>query len=83
MLCALSGVATSEPVVSSKSGHVFDKTLLEKYLSTHDDKCPITGGVLTSSDIVPLVLTTSTSTTAKTPSSFSSIPQMLQGLKSE
>eukprot|EP00727_Mastigamoeba_balamuthi_P007643 m51a1_g35 putative u-box domain-containing protein 72-like (510) ;mRNA; f:133993-136356 len=53
MLCAISGQPPEEPVVSTKSGHVFEKRLVEKYLAVNG-KCPITGEPLTPTDLVPL-----------------------------
>ncbi len=35
MLCAISGEAPQEPVVSKKSGTVYEKRLIEKYIEEH------------------------------------------------
>jgi pre-mRNA-processing factor 19 len=43
MFCALSGVVPQEPVVSSKSGHLFEKRLVLSKLEQSGNKCPITG----------------------------------------
>lgn len=42
MLCSLSGQIPVEPVVSLKSGHVFEKRLVLKYLEQNQQRCPIT-----------------------------------------
>jgi pre-mRNA-processing factor 19 len=53
MLCALSGSVPSFPVVSKKSGHLFEKALIEKYLLS-EDLCPITGNALSVDDLLPV-----------------------------
>ena len=50
----MSGEIAQEPVVSVKSGHVFEKRLLEKWLASNEDRCPITKEVLQKNDILPL-----------------------------
>lgn len=40
-------------MVSVKSGHVFERSLIEKYLKEYG-KCPITGELLTQDDLVPV-----------------------------
>ena len=40
--CALSGESLVNPVVSIKSGHVFEKALIEKHLA-NTGQCPLTG----------------------------------------
>ena len=40
--CALSGESLVNPVVSIKSGHVFERALIEKHLN-NTGQCPITG----------------------------------------
>lgn len=42
MLCAISGQVPQEPVVSAKSGHVFEKRLVLQYLEQHEQRCPMT-----------------------------------------
>lgn len=51
----VSGEIPEEPVVSTKSGHVFERRLIEKYLSD-DSKCPVTGETLTVEDLKQIVL---------------------------
>ena len=41
-----------EPVVSKKSGHLYEKRLLLKYLAENDNRCPMTGETLMSEDII-------------------------------
>jgi len=49
----VSGEVPLEPVVSRKTGHLFERRLVEKYLQ-EEGKCPITGEVLEVSDLLPL-----------------------------
>ncbi|GIQ92152.1 hypothetical protein KIPB_015766, partial [Kipferlia bialata] len=42
MYCNISGQVTDHPVVSTKSGHVYDKQLIERYIDKVG-KCPATG----------------------------------------
>ena len=52
--CALSGQPLQQPVVSTKSGHVFEKSLITKQL-TMTGQCPITGQSLDAqTDLVEL-----------------------------
>ncbi|EGZ15260.1 hypothetical protein PHYSODRAFT_546135, partial [Phytophthora sojae] len=43
MLCSLSGQVPVEPVVSLKSGLVFERRLLLEYLEQNQRRCPVTG----------------------------------------
>lgn len=52
MQCAISGGVPKEPVVS-KTGYIFEKSLIEKYISANK-KCPITGEPLSEDDLIPL-----------------------------
>lgn len=47
----VSGEVPQIPVVSVKSGHLFEKSLIEKYIEEHH-KCPVTGADLESEDLV-------------------------------
>ncbi|KAJ1911932.1 hypothetical protein IWQ60_009906 [Tieghemiomyces parasiticus] len=53
MLCAISGERPETPVVSTKSGHVYEKRLIEKYIAEHGS-CPVTGNELTEDDLVEI-----------------------------
>lgn len=53
MLCAISGEAPDEPVVSKKTGTVFEKRLIEKYIE-ENGKDPITGDDLDPEDLLPI-----------------------------
>ncbi|PWZ05343.1 Serine/threonine-protein kinase RUNKEL [Zea mays] len=53
MICAISGEVPDEPVVSKKSGLLFERRLIERYIEDHG-KCPITKEELTMDDIVPV-----------------------------
>ncbi|AQK65170.1 Pre-mRNA-processing factor 19 homolog 2 [Zea mays] len=53
MICAISGEVPDEPVVSKKSGLLFERRLIERYIEDHG-KCPATKEDLTMDDIVPV-----------------------------
>ncbi|RXH78413.1 hypothetical protein DVH24_001931 [Malus domestica] len=53
MNCALSGEVPEEPMVSKKSGLLFEKRLIERHISEYG-KCPVTGEPLTADDIIPV-----------------------------
>jgi pre-mRNA-processing factor 19 len=49
--CAISGEPPQDPVVSPKSGHVYERRLILKYI-TDNGADPITGEKLDESDLV-------------------------------
>ncbi|VFQ85430.1 unnamed protein product [Cuscuta campestris] len=53
MNCSISGEVPEEPVVSLKSGLLFDKRLIERHILDYG-KCPVTGEPLTVDDVVPI-----------------------------
>ncbi|KAH7859217.1 hypothetical protein Vadar_033272 [Vaccinium darrowii] len=53
MNCSISGEIPEEPVVSKKSGLLYEKRLIERHISDYG-KCPITGEPLSMEDIVPI-----------------------------
>ncbi|XP_039157118.1 pre-mRNA-processing factor 19 homolog 1 isoform X1 [Eucalyptus grandis] len=53
MNCSISGEVPEEPVVSTKSGHVFERRLIERYVSDYG-KCPVSGEPLTMDDVLPV-----------------------------
>ena len=94
--CAISGEAPLDPVVSNKSGHVYERRLILKYISENGTD-PLTGEKLEESDLVSVkaskLSTTShlsTLTTYKDPNTApprlptqSSIPILLHTLQNE
>lgn len=77
--CAITGEPLSVAVVSKKSGHVYEKHVIEKYIDS-TGKCPITGEVLSHEDLLPLQV--SKIVRPKAPNA-TSVPQMLTLLQSE
>ncbi|PKI50090.1 hypothetical protein CRG98_029528 [Punica granatum] len=53
MNCSISGEVPEEPVVSKKSGMLFERRLIERHISDYG-KCPVTGEQLSMDDIVPI-----------------------------
>jgi pre-mRNA-processing factor 19 len=51
--CALSGNPLEDPVVSTKTGHVFERRVIEKHIE-NTGQCPITGVDLEKKDLLPL-----------------------------
>ena len=56
--CALSGEAPVEPVVSSKSGKVYERRLIVKYIAENGTD-PLSGDKLEESDLIPIKASTS------------------------
>lgn len=88
VLCSLSGQVPAEPVVSLKSGHVFEKRLLLKYLAQNQRRCPITGQELDAEhDLLALQPLPSSSSSSSSPKPLapndSSIPQLLSTFQNE
>ncbi|KAF3483396.1 cell cycle control protein [Arthroderma uncinatum] len=73
MLCAISGEAPQVPVVSRKSGNVFEKRLVEEYISEHG-KEPVTGEEHTVEDLIELK---SARIARPRPPTLTSIPSLL------
>jgi pre-mRNA-processing factor 19 len=53
MLCAISGEPPQDPVVSTKSSHVYERRLILKYL-VENGTDPITGEKFEESDLIPI-----------------------------
>ncbi|CAO3597311.1 unnamed protein product [Absidia cylindrospora] len=51
MFCAISGEAPEHPVVSIKSGQLFERRFIEKYITDHG-KDPINGEEMTADDLI-------------------------------
>jgi pre-mRNA-processing factor 19 len=94
--CAISGEPPQNPVVSSKSGHVYERRLILKYI-TDNGTDPITGEKLEESDLVSvkastfskILIASSTESSAAPnaapprPPSYTSIPALLHALQNE
>ncbi|KAK7683978.1 hypothetical protein QCA50_012954 [Cerrena zonata] len=81
MRCAISGEEATEPVISSKSGHIFEKKLVVNYIST-SGRDPINDEPLTVDDLIPINSELSSITPAKPPT-FNSIPSLLSTFQNE
>ncbi|KAI0177335.1 WD40-repeat-containing domain protein [Pestalotiopsis sp. NC0098] len=79
MLCALSGEAPQEPVVSKLSGNVFEKRLIEKYIE-ENGKDPVTGQDLTLDDLLPVK---TARVVRPRPPTLTSIPALLSTFQNE
>ncbi|XXH04498.1 hypothetical protein Hte_010914 [Hypoxylon texense] len=79
MLCALSGEAPQEPVVSKLSGAVFEKRLIEKYVE-ENGKDPVSGEDLTLDDLLPIK---SSRVVRPRPPTLTSIPALLSTFQNE
>jgi pre-mRNA-processing factor 19 len=64
-------------VVSSKSGHVFEKSIIDKHL-LNTGQCPVTGVDLSSSDLIELKVAGATKPKPIVANSVPSILTMLQ-----
>jgi pre-mRNA-processing factor 19 len=80
MICALSGEAPEEPVVSIRSGHVFEKRVITKYLETNSNKDPFSDGALTLEDLIPLKVN---KVVKPRPTAATSIPSLLTVFQNE
>jgi pre-mRNA-processing factor 19 len=53
MCAAVSNAVPEDPVVCLKTGHVFERSLIEKYLQ-EKGTCPMSGKEMTKDDLMPL-----------------------------
>mmetsp|Transcript_32438 Transcript_32438/g.32139 ORF Transcript_32438/g.32139 Transcript_32438/m.32139 type:complete len:83 (-) Transcript_32438:198-446(-) len=77
--CALSGQPLIDPVVSVKTGHVFERSAITKYIQS-TGRCPITNVELSLSDIISLQANPSAK---PRPLSQNSIPGLIDAFKNE
>ncbi|GJJ08814.1 hypothetical protein Clacol_003033 [Clathrus columnatus] len=78
--CAISGEPPQDPVVSQKSGHVYERRLITKYILENGTD-PMTGEKLEESDLV--TIQTNPKAVPPRPPSLTSIPALLQTLQNE
>ncbi|KAJ5050591.1 uncharacterized protein L3040_002468 [Drepanopeziza brunnea f. sp. 'multigermtubi'] len=79
MLCSISGEAPQHPVASSKSGNVFEKRLIEAYIS-ENHKDPVNGEDLEVEDLIDLK---SARIVTPRPPTLTSIPSLLSTFQNE
>ncbi|KAM9879727.1 cell cycle control protein [Verticillium dahliae] len=79
MLCGISGETPQEPVASRKSGAVFEKRLIEKYITENGTE-PGTGEALTTDDLLPL---SQSHIVRPRPPTLTSIPALLATFQNE
>jgi pre-mRNA-processing factor 19 len=78
--CAISGEPPQEPVVSKKSGRVFERRLIVKYINENGTD-PTSGEQLEEADLLPIVA--SPEAAVPRPPTHASIPSLLQTLQNE
>ncbi|GAA5894225.1 hypothetical protein JCM6882_007606 [Rhodosporidiobolus microsporus] len=83
LFCSISGTQPLKPVVSSKSGHVYEKDLILKALNDNEGKDPITGEQLTEEDLVEIKTAPSQPTAPPRAPTFTSVPSLLHTLQQE
>ncbi|KAF2073525.1 hypothetical protein CYY_005174 [Polysphondylium violaceum] len=79
MICSISGNTPDEAVVSIKTGNVYEKRLIEKYIETNG-KEPTTGEPLSINDLVTVKVG---KVVKPRPTTATSIPSMLQLFQNE
>ncbi|CAO1615177.1 unnamed protein product [Sympodiomycopsis kandeliae] len=80
MFCAISGEPPQVPLISVKSGLVYEARLIRRYIE-ESGKDPITGQELKEEDLVEVK--TSPKTAAPRPPTLSSVPALLHSLQNE
>ena len=79
MFCCITGEAPKEPVVSRLSGHLYERSVILKYIQA-EGKCPVTGSSLHETDLLQVachaIVRPKVATSA-------SIPGMLSMLQNE
>eukprot|EP00286_Rhodomonas_abbreviata_P011803 CAMPEP_0181323354 /NCGR_PEP_ID=MMETSP1101-20121128/19738_1 /TAXON_ID=46948 /ORGANISM="Rhodomonas abbreviata, Strain Caron Lab Isolate" /LENGTH=154 /DNA_ID=CAMNT_0023431371 /DNA_START=67 /DNA_END=528 /DNA_ORIENTATION=- len=79
LVCAMSGENPAEPVVSRKSGHLFEKRLVTKYVE-ENGTCPVSGQELTLEDLVAVK---ANNCVKPRPVTATSVPGLLQTFQGE
>ncbi|KAG6817631.1 hypothetical protein H0H87_006259 [Tephrocybe sp. NHM501043] len=78
--CAISGEPPQEPVVSAKSGKVYERRLILKYI-TDNGTDPVTGDKLEEADLI--AIKASPETAAPRPPTHTSLPALLHAMQNE
>ncbi|GAA99166.1 hypothetical protein E5Q_05858, partial [Mixia osmundae IAM 14324] len=83
MFCAISGGPPIYPVVSVKSGLIYEKELIVKYIRENDGKDPVTGQELAEEDLIDVKTSPSAPAAPPRPPTLSSVPSLLHALQNE
>mmetsp|Transcript_14412 Transcript_14412/g.35160 ORF Transcript_14412/g.35160 Transcript_14412/m.35160 type:complete len:503 (-) Transcript_14412:916-2424(-) len=79
MFCSISGTTPEEPVISAKTGHLFERSLITKALQ-ETGECPVTSTPLTLDDLMPVK---ANKAVKPKPASATSVPGMLATFHNE
>jgi len=82
MFCSITKEPVQDPVISKKTGHLYEKRIIQKYLE-ENHKCPITGESMTEDDLIELKTGTSTLAGKPRPPTATSIPSLLTLFQNE
>mmetsp|Transcript_24199 Transcript_24199/g.33557 ORF Transcript_24199/g.33557 Transcript_24199/m.33557 type:complete len:497 (-) Transcript_24199:171-1661(-) len=84
MACSISGEIATDPVVSLKSGHLFERRLIEKQINA-TGRCPITDQDLTKEDLLSVKTHTNQKATGIKPrlTATAGIPGMIKSFQDE
>lgn len=78
-ICSISGNPTEDPVISKKTGHLYERRLITKYIESTGE-CPITHQSMTLEDIIPLQVN---KTVKPRPINATSIPSLITVFQNE
>lgn len=81
MFCHLTNEICETPVVSKKTGHIYEKAALEKYLKNNANLCPITNEPMSKDDYVEIKNFQMAS--RPKPPTHTSIPALLKSFQNE
>mmetsp|Transcript_35045 Transcript_35045/g.82542 ORF Transcript_35045/g.82542 Transcript_35045/m.82542 type:complete len:508 (+) Transcript_35045:106-1629(+) len=79
LVCSMSGETPNEPVVSRKSGHLFEKRLVSKYVE-ENGTCPVSGEELSLDDLVDVK---ANNAVKPRPTTATGVPGLLQTFQGE
>merc|ERR1719178_623538 len=79
MFCQISGQAPEDPVVTAKSGYLYERRLIEKYIDS-TGKCPVSGEELSMDDLISIK---ANKVVKPRPTQATSIPGMLSIFQNE
>ena len=55
MFCSISGEVPTEPVVSKKTGHLYEKRIIEKYIKS-EGRCPVSNTDMSEADLLAVAI---------------------------